>query len=96
VDFLKKQPHHAVCCVVLNLLSQVGIRLHSVALAEAYRVAVIDEESPIKSVGSKPVLQHHEHSRALFLYHIWEGLSRLKLITRSTLLDSNFLVQYTE
>jgi hypothetical protein len=42
VVFLKKGPRHAVCSAVLNLLSQVGFRLRSSALAEAYRVTAAD------------------------------------------------------
>jgi hypothetical protein len=35
-----KKPHHAVCSEILNLPSQVGFRLQSSALAEAYRVTI--------------------------------------------------------
>lgn len=34
-----KSPRHAVCCVVLNLLKQVGFCHLRTALAEAYRVS---------------------------------------------------------
>jgi len=40
---LKKAPHHAVCCKVLNLLAQAGFRYIDFALAEAYRVIYIIE-----------------------------------------------------
>jgi hypothetical protein len=46
---LKKSPRHAVCSAVLNLLSQVGFRLRSSALAEAYRVTAADVK-PYKQV----------------------------------------------
>ncbi len=38
MDFKKQKPHHAVCCEVLNLQTQVGARFRVFALAEAYRV----------------------------------------------------------
>jgi hypothetical protein len=66
-DQLKKSPRHAVCCAVLNLLSQVGCRPRNFALAEAYRVAAADKEPFLKRVGSKREVQNHGHSRVIFL-----------------------------
>jgi hypothetical protein len=62
-------PRRAVCCIVLNLLSQDGSRPNSSALAKAYRVTAADTETQLKGVGPKPVVQHHVHSRVMFLYH---------------------------
>ena len=64
---LKKSPRHAVCCAVLNLLSQDGYRPRNFALAEAYRVATVDKEPFLKRVGSKREVQNHGHSRVIFL-----------------------------
>lgn len=64
-----KSPRHAVCCVVLNLLSQDGFRLDCSALAEAYRVTTADTGTLSVGVGPKPVVQHHAHSRVIVLYH---------------------------
>ena len=51
----RKRPHHAVCSVVLNLLSQDGLLSISSALAEAYRVTGADVKPCKTFVGSKPV-----------------------------------------
>jgi hypothetical protein len=60
--------HHAVCCEILNLLSQGGFRPTSSALAQAYRVTDADRGTHLKSVGSKPEV--HEDQGAGFIYEI--------------------------
>jgi hypothetical protein len=48
-------PRHAVCCVILNLLSQGGNLPSGPALAEAYRFALVRYSPQVKSIGSKPL-----------------------------------------
>ncbi len=56
-----------------------GLRLRNAALAQAYRVISV-RQMPYKiGVGSKPRVQHHEHSRARFLYHNHMSVGREKL-----------------
>jgi|GEM_PF-3553525 len=62
------KPHRAVCCKVLNLPSQVGPLPQAFALAEAYRIHLITRD-PFRNCWLKTGLRHHEHSRALILYH---------------------------
>ena len=46
-----------------------GLRPGSFALAMAYRVAAVRWGVLLVSVGSKQRVQHHEHSRVVFLYY---------------------------
>ncbi len=42
----------------------------------AYRVTSVILDPIFSSVGSKPVMRHHEHSRVTSLYHENIGLTR--------------------
>ncbi len=53
-----------------------GFWRRSFALAEAYRVTSVMAEPFLKSVGSKPRVQHHKHSRVSPLYHNSHQLGR--------------------
>lgn len=66
-----------MCSAVLNLLLQDGSRPVSSALTFAYRVPVSEIRTLITTVGTKPIMRHHVHSRALILYHTIPPLGRL-------------------
>jgi len=63
----KRTPRHAVCRIVLNLLSQVWGPLFQIRLGQSLSRPFPDIGSHSKSVGSKPVVLHHEHSRVTLL-----------------------------
>lgn len=71
-----KRPRRAVCSIVLNLLSQVRDPLSWIRLGRSLSRYLADHGSHLKSVGSKPVVLHHEHSRVSFLYHNYFRLCR--------------------
>jgi hypothetical protein len=56
-----------------------GPRPRNAALAQAYRVIPVETKVRCMNVGSKPLVQYHEHSRAQFLYHKATGWDREKL-----------------
>ncbi len=60
-----------------------GPQLRNAALAQAYRVISVRLKPDLIGVGSKPRVQHHEHSRARFLYHNHMSVGREKLTLRA-------------
>ena len=68
------------------------VRLGASALARAYRVMRREMEPLVKGVGSGRYVLHHEHSRALVLYHKLQGRDREKLITSEFLRNDIFLL----
>jgi hypothetical protein len=66
----KKSPRRAVCCVVLNLQNAGWDCLQSFCLGQSLSHHSWQEQSRFLGVGSKPVMQHHAHSRVSFLYHV--------------------------
>jgi hypothetical protein len=95
VNRLKKSPRHAVCCAVLNLLSQVGCRPRNFALAEAYRVAAADKEPFLKRVGSKREVQNHGHSRVIFLIPQFKTTVQ-RIFLKSTLIGVKSVAFHTD
>ena len=56
-----------------------GSPLRNAALAQAYRVISVRQETLCIGVGPKRRVQYHEHSRAKSLYHIQMSVGREKL-----------------
>lgn len=63
---INKKPRHAVCSLVLNLLSQVGYHLFSFALALAYRVTS-EDKNPFNKCWLKTLCATSRTQQGIFL-----------------------------